>query len=368
MKTLFRIIMSSLCIFALLACSDDPVSHEKAEDRENLGQQVLIAGSPRDSLVLGTVNMTVGWNAEDLILNNLKDTQTVYTALQSLYNQFIASKPSQRMRSIAATMIAHPVDVMALQEVQVMRAGDTSSFHFVDSLLVALREQGDLTAWQIVAQSPMNQITLDVSTSTGARMDIDFWEGNVFLVKPGIQILDTMSKDFPQQVNFNILGTEVYSTRGFQRIKIQTSGGALWQLYNTHLEVEQLFMYPTMQGQALNQRAWDDWQLLGDATQIVIGDLNSKPGKSGMQALTTEATGLLDLWKLSEDPDTLGYTCCISNLDNPDAWYNRRIDYVLARNFLEAPSVERIPLITNGTWGGDHAMLRAKVLTQILAP
>lgn len=151
-------------------------------------------------------------------------------------------------------------------------------------------------------------------------------------------------------------------------MKVQSAGGAIWQLYNTHLEVEQIFMYPTMQGQALNQRAWDDWQVLGDATQIVLGDLNSKPGKSGMQALTTKATGLLDLWELSTDPDTLGYTCCISNLDNPTAWYNRRIDYILARNFLDAPSVERIPLIANGNWGGDHAMLRAKVITQILAP
>lgn len=368
MKKQYQLSAFMLCIIALLACSDDPVSHEKKEDRENLKQQVLILGSARDSLVIGTVNMTVGWNAEDLILNNLADTQTVYTALQSLYNQFVASKPSQRMRSIAATMIAHPVDVMALQEVQVMRADDSVSFHFVDSLLVALRELGDLTTWQIVAQSPMNQITLDVSLASGARMDIDFWEGNVLLVKPGIQILDTLSEDFTQRVNFNILGNVVYSTRGFQRVKIQTNGGARWQVYNTHLEVEQLFMYPTMQGQALNQRVWDDWQDLGDATQIVIGDMNSKPGKSGMQALTTEATGLFDLWELSTDPDTLGYTCCISNLDNPTAWYNRRIDYIFARNFLEAPSVERIPLIANGNWGGDHAMLRAKVITQMSAP
>lgn len=363
-----RMILLGALFVILVGCSDEKPSDPVMEDRENIGLQELNPDADLDSLVVGSINMTVGWNAEDLILKDLSDSATVYSALFSLYNQFVASEPSLRMRTIAAIIVANPVDVIALQETQVMRAGDTTEFHFVDSLVAALKVQGDTTKWNVIRQAPMSQITLDIVVADGSRMDIDFWEGNALLVREGISIMDSYSEQYNRSATFQILGNPENSSRGFQRVRLQTPGGAVWQIYNTHLEVERLSMYTTVQGQALNQRVWDDWQELGDATQIVVGDLNSKPGISGMLALTSEATGLVDVWNYSQDPDSLGYTCCIARLDDPAAWYNRRIDYILARNFLDVPQMERIPLWNGEFWGGDHAMLRAVLRRQVSSP
>lgn len=347
---------------ALFACSGGK-STDTPPEKENIGAQIPDLSLVLDSLTIGSVNMTVGWNAEDLITKDLEDSSTVYSALKKLHTQFVESQPSRRMRVIAAAMIAHPVDVMALQEVQVMRAGDTAEFHFVDTLLLALRELGDQSKWTVIRQMPMNQITLDVHNSAGQRMNIDFWEGNVLLVREAFAFADTLSEIFDASVPFHILGDEIRSTRGYIRATIRSPRGGKWQIFNTHLEVELLGVFTTPQGFALNAAAWDEWQGLENATQIVIGDLNSKPGLSAAQILTNEGTGLVDLWQYAQG-DTIGWTCCIPDLGNPEVFYNRRIDYILARNYLDASVIERIPLFVNGFWGGDHAMLRATVRRQ----
>ena len=342
------------------ACSDPKPT--AAKEKANVGLQTAKPGSTRDSLTIATLNMSVGWRAEDLVLKQLSDSFVVNRAMQSLYQQYQASDAPRRMRIIASYLYLNQVDVLALQETQTMRAGDTATFSFVDSLLADLAALGGPADWTVIRQ-PMNRIALDVPDSTGARMKIDFWEGNTLLVRPTIQVLDTHEALYATRVNFNILGNPVGSSRGYLRARLKTPGGAVWAVYNTHLEVDPIGPINLGQAQELNGVAWDEWQRLDTGAQVVVGDLNSKPGFASYLAMTSKESGLVDLWAASGKSDSAGFSCCIPAYNWTDESYNRRIDYVLGRNVLES-SVQRLSLF-QGFWGSDHAMLSAVIRQQL---
>jgi len=355
-----------LCLLALHACSDSTSVTKPATKpiKANVGVQAVQAGTRTDSLTVVTLNMSVGWQAEDLVVKKLDDSLVVYTAMKDLYTQYKATLPSLRMMIQAQALKAHPADVIALQETQVMMAGDTESFSFVDTLLADLATIGGPTDWTIVRQN-LNPITLNVPDSVGNRMKLNFWEGNVFLIRKGLTVLDSTSAIYNKAVNFSILAQPVGSHRGYEKIKVRTPGGATWQVFNTHLEVELLSLYNLEQGQELNSAAWDAWQALDTGAQVVVGDLNSLTGKGGVGSLTGSSSGFVDLWPLAGVKDSIaGWSCCIGAPQGSTQNYDRRIDYILARNFVRVANMERISLLQGEEWASDHAMLRATLVQQ----
>ncbi len=348
---------------SLAGCGGDAGS-SSADDRPNVGLQTPVAGALADTLRVGTLNMSVGWRAENLVLKQLTDSAEVHAAVQELYAQFLASQPSERIRVMAKAIVAHPVDVLALQEVQVMKVNGDAPFHYLDTLLTVLDSLEGGRHWT-VARQQINKVNTDV-TAAGDRIVIEFWEGQVTLVRAGLTMLGQDSAVFSKLVAFPILDETFRSERGFLRTTVQGRGGAIWQLYNTHLEVELLSLFNTPQGMELNAAAWNDWQALDSGAQVVLGDLNAYGGTAGLGALTGTQSGLLDAWTVAHGAETPeSWTCCIENLtDVSVGGFDRRLDYVLVRNVLAVDSLEAIALRGESVWGGDHAFVRAVLIQQ----
>jgi endonuclease/exonuclease/phosphatase family metal-dependent hydrolase len=350
----------ALCL-AACGSADDSV-----DERANVGLQEPVAGAATDTLRVATLNMSVGWRAESLVLNKLSDTAVVYSAVQTLYNQFETSQPSERIRVMARAIVAHPVDVLALQEVQVMRLNASPEFHFLDTLLTVLDSLEGGRKWQ-VARQQINRVNANVANAEGSRLDIAFWEGQATLVRTSLEVVESDSAVFSKLVSFPILSENFDSERGYVRTTVRKPSGAVWQLYNTHLEVELLSLFNAPQGIELNSVVWDDWQNLATGAQVVLGDLNAYNGKAGLGALTSAGSGLLDAWNVANGEETVAaYTCCVANLDDPlSGGYDRRLDYILVRNVLTVENVQSLSLQGSSVWGGDHAMVRAELIQQL---
>jgi len=364
LRSHLALVLLSCCISLLLSCGN-PSTKNVVEEKTNIGQQILADSIPRDSLNIATVNLSVGWRAEDLLLKQLNDSSVVVAALQDLYSQYEASNAPLRMKAIAAYLLLRRFDVIALQEAQVMHSGDTASYSFVDSLLYMMRVFGDTTHWTVVRQD-LNRLALDVTDTNGTRMNLDFWEGNVLLVREGVTILDSQNVVYDSKLDLPILGAPAGSSRGFNQVRVRTPGGGVWQIFNTHLEVELLKTSNLVQGQELNAKVWDAWQTLDTGAQIVLGDMNAQPGVGGIGALTTETSGLVDLWSFAGKGDTAGWTCCRDDFLDSTFGYTRRIDYILARNFSEVSAMETWGLWWTGIWGSDHGMVVAQIRQGVL--
>lgn len=352
-----------LVLSVLVGCGGDS-SSSTSDDRPNVGLQTPVAGAATDTLRVGTLNMSVGWRAENLVLKQLTDSAEVHAAVQDLYAQFLASQPSERIRVMAKAVVDHPVDVLALQEVQVMKVNDDAPFHYLDTLLNVLDSIEGGRFWT-VARQQINRVNTDV-TAAGDRINIEFWEGQATLVRQGVTLVEQDSAVFSKLVAFPILDETFRSERGFLRTTVRGANGAIWQLYNTHLEVELLSLFNTPQGMELNAAAWGDWQVLDSGAQVVLGDLNAYGGTAGLGALTGTQSGLLDAWTVAHGAETpAAWTCCIENLtDVTVGGFDRRLDYVLVRNVLAVDSLEAIALRGESVWGGDHAFVRAVLVSQ----
>ena len=339
------------------------------DEKPNMGLQTPITGALTDTLRVGTLNMSVGWRAEGLVLKKLNDTLEVHGAVSTLYQQFESSLPCERIRVMAQAIVENPVDVLALQEVQVMRFNDAPAFHFLDTLLWVLDSLEGGSQWQVVRQQ-INKVHASVSPTQESPIDIEFWEGQATLVRHPIQILDSDSAVFSKLVSFPILSENFDSERGYIRTTLQTPQQGIWQIFNTHLEVELLSLFNTPQGIELNQHLWDQWLQLHTGAQVVLGDLNAYHGKGALGALTSPESGLLDAWVLhhgAESPES--YTCCIENLNTPEEGaYDRRLDYILVRQLLSVDDISSIPLRGTQVWGGDHAYVRAILVQQLPTP
>ncbi len=365
MRVLHALAFLSLSVW-LSGCGSDSSTSNENEGKPNKGLQEAVDSAALDTLRVGTLNMTVGWRAEGLVLKKLTDTLQVHAAVKDLYAQFLDSRPSERIRLMAQAIVDHPVDVLALQEVQVMRVNGEPAYHFLDTLLYVLDSLEGPGHWQ-VARQQINRVAADVTDSAGVRMDIEFWEGQATLLRSGLKVLEADSALYAKRVSFPILAEDFASERGWLRTTIRTEKGGLWQLYNTHLEVELLSLFNTPQGMELNGQAWEDWQGLEDGAQVVMGDLNSYGGNGGLGALTSAGSGLLDSWSLRYGQETSeAYTCCADDLLRPEAnTYSRRLDYVLVRNLLSVDTLQTLPLRNETIWAGDHAFVRAVLVRQM---
>jgi len=365
---LYRFLPLSLCLFflALLlqACGDK--GGASTEGKPNSGLQVAVDGARFDTLRVATLNMSVGWRAEELVMKDLADSSEVFAMVRSLYSQFVASQPGERIRVMAKEVVAHPVDVLALQEVQVIRFDDGESFHYLDTLLFVLDSLEGGRFWQ-VARQQINRVDADVRSSDGERAAVEFWEGQATLVRSSFAVTDVDSAIFAKRVTFPILAKNFSSERGFVRVAVTSPHGGLWLLYNTHLEVELLSLFNTPQGIELNSRVWDDWLQMESGAQVVLGDLNSFGGMGGLGALTSPGSGLLDAWSVLHGPETpAAFTCCVVDLANVEGGgYDRRLDYILVRDVLAVTSMESLPLRGERVWGGDHALVRAVLVRQL---
>lgn len=365
--------IQSIVLFAALGFLTN-CSTEQSGNRTDVVANIRLqdsTGQVRDSLSVAGLNMTVGWRAEDLILRRLTDTQVVYNALQSLHQQMVANLPVERIALQAAFISLDPPDVLALQEVQTMWLADTLVVDYLDTLQHFLGFYAQVPRYRVFRQE-LNRITLAVRDSnSGQVLDIDFWEGNALLVREDLEILDSGATLLRDAVQFVILSDTIPSERGMQWLLLNGPGGELWRVVNTHLEIEDLSIINKQQSVELNSLLWDFWQEAQFESQVVVADLNSIPGRGSHATLTNTATGFLDVHAEFADVADAP-SCCISFFTDPLEDFDRRLDYILARNIYDARDARTTPLFVQEAqavagvtgyagplWAGDHGLVSA---------
>jgi endonuclease/exonuclease/phosphatase family metal-dependent hydrolase len=344
----------------LISCGDSDSSNKP---RTEVGLPPLLQepgdGEP-DTLRIGSLNMTVGFRPENLILADLSDSQVVYEELTSMHNEFINSKPHDRVQIIAQAIVDLNLDVVGLQEVLVEYIDDALVMDFLDTLMFFVDSFSEGALQYEIMRQNLNRVDLDVYDTLGNRINIDFWEGNTFLFKSSLNLLDSGSTIYNQAVYFTVLDEKMRSERGAQYIVVQKGEGRIWQIFNTHIEVQLLSTANSVQGSELNSYAIDE--IYPGAAQLIIGDLNDPDGRLSLGQLTNEFTGMQDLWPIFGDTAS-SPTCCITWLDNPNSTYDRRLDYFLGRGILKAENLVAREVKNDTLWGADHAFLTGDIIS-----
>ena len=224
-------------------------------------------------------------------------------------------------------------------------------FDYVADLLKALKSKG--LVYRRVAEIEL----LDVEAPTGLGFDIRLTDHETILAREDAQVTKSEGAPFKKLL---VLPSptvgEVKLPRGWVSVDVKYRGENL-RFVSTHLES---FDSGTRVAQA---RELAD--LLANETRpvILVGDLNSDPGKEG--ELVLASAGFEDVWSALHDGD--GLTCCFLEdlTKTKGAALTERIDYVLTRGPFEPRKARvlgaRRGSRLDGLWPSDHAGVFAEL-------
>ena len=338
-------------------------------------------GGKRDIDVM-TVNLYIG---SDLgALTNLSPADPAFvtkllTAVATIHGRILASNFSKRADALAAQIVARGPDLVALQEVSLIRRqspGDailggaipatTVEVDFLAILLEALRRHGGHYA--AVSQVQDTDVELPLVTGPATTDDVRLTDRDVILVRTDLPP-GQLSVSNPQGANFTAaiplpIGLKVL--RGWCSIDVQLRGRAL-RVINTHLEDALPAPLPNFQGaQAIEL-------LLGPANTtlpiVLAGDFNSDANgnySSSTYALLLSQGRLTDAWSAVHPLDpglTWGHD---EALADPAVRFVFRLDLVLYRGESLAAANAEVADPFIGTppplWFSDHASVAARIL------
>lgn len=275
-----------------------------------------------------------------------------------------------RADAIAAEIAATDADVLALQEVSLLRTqrpGDFGSEDpepasdvLVDLLSLiesALADRG--LDYEVAAAATTTDVELPADTEAG-QVDVRLTDRDVLLVRGGLTVERTTTDTFETALPVPIPDSDrtVSLERGYCAADV-TVDGVGFTAVSTHLESVSPVARRRQARELLGALPEDRPVLLG-------GDLNSGPGTE------TETYGLLtaEFGDAHADlaPEGEGFTCCqAGSLRNEESRLDRRIDALLYRGALRPTAVGRVGHrpedrveveLHDGTgriWPSDHA-------------
>lgn len=305
-------------------------------DVDTLGIVPQDASKPVDTLDVGTLNMSIGFPVSGLFFLDMDDSVVAFDALTDMYTRYLKGSPTSRIKAMGGILARENLDVVALQEVMVLKKDDSLVNDFLTELVAAIKDSGgpDYAVFRTV----MND-TVMRGKKGDTTLVLDFREGQALLVKPGWAILDSVRFPYFSLLPIPVKGAPK-TERGADYLRIESPAGTEFQVFNTHLEV--FPAYGNSQASELTHLA-DSLQVRtpipGQAgkgrgkPQFLLGDFNSLPGADGHRI--ARSRGFADTFDgVAQDS---GYTCCVtgSALWAPDTTFsNRRIDFVMGRGIL----------------------------------
>jgi endonuclease/exonuclease/phosphatase family metal-dependent hydrolase len=332
-------------------------------------QDTLVArdtAKPVDTLRFATLNMSIGFPVSQLLFKDMQNPEVSYRVLDTLYQRYLQGRPNDRIKAMADTITALNLDVVGLQEVMKISKNGALANDFLPELVAAIKSAGG-PAYQIFS-IPLNDTLLKGQQGLLTN-SVAFHEGNAFLVKPTLQILDTA-----KFIYFSLLPIVTADGKDTERalgyLKFKSPRGVIWQVFNTHLEVFADFS----SSQAKELRFLVDSLALKDgkgnfaAPLVVLGDFNVLP-QVGAHNVMTEG-GFVDLY--TPKPD-LGVTCCVagSALWSPDTSFSdRRLDYFFGKHLVRVLDHEvalKGPVMTANMvriLASDHRMVWTRIVGQ----
>ncbi|HKI98604.1 MAG TPA: endonuclease/exonuclease/phosphatase family protein [bacterium] len=315
-----------------------------------------------------------------------------------MYGQVLATDFPSRARAIAAEAARFQPDLIALQEVTLVRwqhPGDTLAgnpipatevaLDYLQEVLDALESLG--LHYEVAAAQDDFDVELPIiwpNEATGAPSldDIRVTDRDVVLRRQGIQTANVTMRHFLANVEFPFGGLLISFARGFIALDA-TVRHRTYRIINTHLESVDPGPRQPYQLMAQAGQAYELLAEVQDETRpvVLVGDLNSEPDDPFGQAYAILAGGgFVDTWLRRLGGADPGYSCCQdADLLNAESVLSMRIDHVLVRNWFDGwpfPLVGPVLARTvgdepddrtpSGLWPSDHAGLQTELFLPIV--
>jgi hypothetical protein len=291
-------------------------------------------------------------------------------AVDFAYNNVVATKPNERLATIAREIVANGAGIVGLQEAAIWRTGPSSltgppvpaenvQFDYLQILLDDLRSLGQ--PYVTVAVLP----GLDAQLPSTLGFDVRLTDRDALIVRSdialwGSQIGNLQEQDYQAQASYPVaaLGGAQFTERsGWVSIDLAFGKTAV-RVVETHLNFD-----PTFNPAIANAQAAELLATAGNTSlpTILMGDFNSDANNTDATFLTYQTLlggGFQDAWTLTHG-GTIGLTCCQDeNLANAASKLTFRYDLVLVRGvsaFAEkivgVTAAEKTP---SGLWPSDH--------------
>ena len=362
MKTSHTLRMLAICLLALIGCDALGTSDSRPDS-------VLdgAAGKLGPEITVMTRNVSIGGDIDRVIA--AQDVNQVPLLVAQTWQEIVHNDFHVRAEAIAQEIKARRPDVVGLQEITTLWIQDPGDaviggqepatqvvYDYLEILMDALERRGlEYRVAGIVAdtEAEMPMVTSPAPTFADVRMQ----DYDVVLVAPSVEFDNVIAQNFAYDwtVPFGADGLTI--KRGYVAFDATIHGQDV-RIVSTHLEPVD---YPGLQDLQLAQAA----ELLanvGDGTAIVLGDLNTAPGRPAYDFLM--GSGLTDAW--AERPGKApGYTAGYApNLQPGSDELDERIDLVLFRNGpnavltpTQAVITGRDPIEGADFYASDHAGL-----------
>jgi endonuclease/exonuclease/phosphatase family metal-dependent hydrolase len=378
----FRLSTAAIVMIAII-CSLSTAGWSQERDNDGKRDGDVSARDDRDrgrgpdrddgrrDIDVATFNLYVGADFSPILTAPSLDA--FLNGVVTVYSRIVQSNFPKRADALAREIVARGPDVVALQEVSLIRRqspGDSLfggtpatvvDLDYLEILLDALHRHGGHYA--TVSQVEDTDVEVPLMTSPSTFDDIRLTDRDVILVRTDVprEHLRTFN---PQGANYVArlplpIGAGVYALRGWCSIDIQALGRS-FRVINTHLEDK----LPT--GAPNFQLAQASELLAGPANTalpvILAGDFNSDAWghySSDTYALLTHQGHFNDAWNEAGGRSlglTWGHDEFLSDLSVPFIY---RLDLILLRGGdLEATEARTIdPVIGRSAplWFSDHA-------------
>jgi endonuclease/exonuclease/phosphatase family metal-dependent hydrolase len=332
-------------------------------------------------LDVASVNLYVGSDVSPI--TTLDPTDPAYgvkliTAVATVHARILASGFPQRAAALAQEIVARGPDIVALQEVSLLRRqspGDSIiggsspatqvELDYLQILLDALHRYGG--HYVVVSQVNNTDVELPLATSPFTFDDVRLTDRDVILARTDLPP-GQLRVSNPQHANFAArvpLPTGVLVQRGWCSIDVQMRGRS-FRVINTHLEEQLPPGFPNIQG-------FQAAELLAvpanvDAPVVLVGDFNSDANGNYSPATYALLTGpgqFSDAWS-EANPNQPGLTWGHDQfLADKNQLFSLRIDFVLFRGAgLDASRTAVVdPVIRSSPpfWFSDHAGVFATI-------
>jgi len=334
------------------------------------------AGAPSTSLSVVSRNLYLGGDISPLLEGgDLEEMAGV------IWNQIQLTDYPARSARLADEIVAAGADVVGLQEVTrftVMVPGaEPQTLDFLQVLLGQLALRG--SPYEAVVEHRGTQVTVPIRFGD-VQGAVTYEDGQAILVRAGLPVRNAREGRYAASPP-PAFTAGVPFFRGWTSVEVGVSGRWM-RVMNTHLEVQEFAPWQEAQTAEFLALANES-----ELPTLLVGDFNSAANPSAPADRRTGsyaqilAAGFDDLWLLRGRSADEGLTCCHDpSLDNPEAAFDQRIDFIFARNLPNrkgfagdarltvtgaSPENRFTGSLGQPLWPSDHGGLRADLLLPV---
>lgn len=335
----------------------------------------------KDQTTVMTQNLYVG--ADILLVAQATSLDQIPFLVATTFNNIILSDFQGRAERIAARIAAEDPDLVALQEVSLLRRQSPGDFMqgnpnpaeavVTDYLAILLEELNALgLSYRVAAVVENANIEMPMFAGFEGGIpkldDVRLTDRDVILARSNVETWNAESHSFLTNYVAFVGSMPIVFKRGFLVVTAKVHG-EIFRFANAHLEVREntvqvdgdTVAVQLLQAEELTNALKDE-----RLPVILVGDFNSSSmDPCGFAYSYIRDEGYADMWNHRVTGNCeQGYTCCQDeNLSNPESALSERIDHIFFRNRsgcvgpVAARRVGHEPedRTGSGLWPSDHA-------------